>query len=187
MLNCNGKRTSVFSVIAPASNRGHEKLLVFSRFNIIFTNKFYLSGQNSVRWHHNFTWPRNVSTYRTELHETLRNNRLDSHFDQDISFFFCAKFCLLKNLKFLKFFVEMHRGFSLWILIAKTVWKIETQIFGNFLGAQKKVAGSFQPKSYFQLAETTHNVEILCRFPLWIFFGGATSDNSAQAIIAGFQ
>jgi hypothetical protein len=32
--------------------------------------------------------------------------------------------------------------------------------------ARKKVAGSFQPKSNFQLAETTHNVEILCRFAL---------------------
>jgi len=39
MLNYNGKRISVFSVIAPASNSGHEKLLVLSSFYSILTNK----------------------------------------------------------------------------------------------------------------------------------------------------
>jgi len=39
MLNCNGKRIAVFIVIAPASNSGHEKLLVLSSFYSIFTNK----------------------------------------------------------------------------------------------------------------------------------------------------
>jgi hypothetical protein len=37
----------------------------FSVPSCFFTNKFYLSGNNSVRWLHNFTWPRNVSTNRT--------------------------------------------------------------------------------------------------------------------------
>jgi hypothetical protein len=65
--------------------------------------------------------------------------------------------------------LEILRGFLLRILIVDfdcencmenrnaNIWKLS--------GRAKKVAGSFQPKSNFQLAETTH-VEILCRFAL---------------------
>jgi hypothetical protein len=62
--------------------------------------------------------------------------------------------------------VEIVCGFSSWILIAKTEWKIETQIAGNCFGAQKKSPEVFVQKSNIQLAETTQIVEILCRFAL---------------------
>ena len=48
----------------------------------------------------------------------------------------------------------------------------------TFFGAKKKSLEVFVQKSNIQLAETTQIVEILCRFALWIFFGGATSDNT---------
>ena len=38
-------------------------LLVFSSFSSIFTNKFYLSGDNSVRWLRNVACARDVSSY----------------------------------------------------------------------------------------------------------------------------
>jgi hypothetical protein len=57
------------------ANSGHEKLLVFVLL-LIFTNKFYLSGNNSVRWLHNFTWPRNVTEYQKNRtkHEHKKSN-----------------------------------------------------------------------------------------------------------------
>jgi hypothetical protein len=48
------------------------------------------------------------------------------------------------------------------------------------LARKKKSPEVSVQKSNIQLAETTQIVEILCRFALWIFFGGATSDNSGH-------
>ena len=59
------------------------------------------------------------------------------------------------------------------------IWKLSRRA--------KKVAGSFQPKSYFQLAETTHNVEILCRFAFVEYFSWCDCANRRHAIIAGFS
>jgi len=54
-------------------------------------------------------------------------------------------------------------------------------------GRAKKVAESFVVKSNFQLAETTHNVEILCRFAFVEYFSWCDCANRRHAIIAGFS
>jgi len=58
--------------------------------------------------------------------------------------------------------------------------KLKRKLLETVLAAQKKSPEVFVQKSSIQLAETTQIVEILCRFALWIFFGGATSDNSGH-------
>ena len=123
---------------------------------------------------------RHVITNRTELHESLRKNRLKFPFRPEHFFlFFARNFTCIKS-RFLKFFVEIYHGFSLWILIAKTGWKIETQIAGNCFGRAKKVAGSFRSK----IQHPTCRDDADCRNSLSIrfvdFLWWCDSDNSGH-------
>jgi len=71
-------------------------------------------------------------------------------------------------------------------LIAKTVWKIETQIFGNFLGAQKshrKFAAKIQPPTCRDDARCRNSLSIC----IVEYFSWCDCANRRHAIIAGFS
>jgi hypothetical protein len=72
---------------------------------------------------------------------------------------------LLVKIQILEILVEISRIFFV-DFDCENCMENRNANFGNFLAAQKKSPEVFVQKSNFQLAETTHIVEILCRFAL---------------------